>query len=77
MLLVDKLDLVWHIMSANLLSFVQIDSFLVLAHVEIPNSEERFSEAVHRLVCLNNSLLVWAEVVEKGSNSEASGGFFE
>ena len=51
MLFVDELHFVRDVVRADFSSLIHIDSLGVLADMEIPNTVERISEAVDRLVC--------------------------
>jgi hypothetical protein len=48
---IDKLDSIGDIVSAQLVGLKEIDYLLVLAHVEVPNSEDVFSQTMNRLIC--------------------------
>ena len=55
MLLVDQLDLVGDIMSADFFRLEHVDCRLLGGHVEVPLAEQGVTYAVHRLVSFNNA----------------------
>lgn len=53
MLLVYELDLVGNVMGANFLGLIEVNLLKLWVNVEVPNSENRFSDAVNWLICFN------------------------
>jgi len=51
MVFIDNLDMVWSLVSANLVGLEQINSIDVRRDMEVPGSEGVISEAMHGLIC--------------------------
>ncbi len=68
MALVDKLNLIGDVVSAELLGLEQVDIALLLADVEVPHSEELLSEAGDRLVSSHFISRVRINVLKEAGN---------
>ncbi len=70
MILADQLHLVGDRVGAQLLLIKQVHGLALSTHVELPHTEQLFSEAVNRLVCLDGAVHVWVDIVHEASNSQ-------
>lgn len=68
-LLVHNLDFVGNSMSADLTGVKQINNCAFVGNIELPVSVKLLSQAMHRLVSLDNVLREWVEVANEASHS--------